>query len=418
MKNRSLAFLPLTLGLLACAAHSQPTPAPAKINARSAQQMVDRVLRETSTLRGLSLKRAVASGVQSEAAIEKMIEREMQSQLSPNEITASELFLKQLGLAPAGFDLKSHYVKMLGEQIAGYYDTKTKKFYTAQSVNPLMLETVMAHELTHALQDQHFDLSRLDKWPRHDSDARVALSSLVEGDATFTMSRYMAGNPLRFLGVLAASLKPQNSKVFYSGPRMVQESLTFPYLKGMDFASKLYKNGGFARISRAFTTVPQSTEQILHFEKYLAREAPVKVKLRDLTPRLGKGWTLLDHDVNGEMGLALVVGEHLKDERGAQNAAAGWGGDRYTVYRGPKKAVLVVQDTVWDSESEAREWREAYARGTGKRFGIKPQQRGALQVWSAARSGVWMEQRGRRVLILEGTVGAFNPTPILAALWR
>ncbi len=412
-----LAVAPLVIGLLASSVCAQ-VPAP-KIDARTAQNMVERVLKETSAIRGLRIKRAVPSGVQSRAGIEQMVEKQLKKSVSANELAATDVFLKQLGLAPANFNLKAYYVKMLGEQIAGYYDTQTKKFYTAQSVDPLQLETVMAHELTHALQDQHFDLSRLEKWPRHDSDARVAMSALVEGDATLTMSRYMTRNPLRFLGVLGSALKPQpKAQVFESGPRILQESLTFPYLKGMVFASNLYKTGGWPQVSRAFTEMPQSSEQILHFEKYLAREAPLKVPPRDLSRQLGRGWTVLDHDVNGEMGLALIVGEYVKEQGAAERAAAGWGGDRYTVYRGPKGAALVVQDCLWDSEAQAREWREAYARRSTNRFGAPPRQRGKVQVWSAARNGVWMEQRGRRVLILEGTVGTFNPRPILAALWR
>ena len=348
-----------------------------------------------------------------------MVEEQLQTELSKDEVDATEVFLRQLGLAPANFDLRRAYVRLLGEQVAGYYSSKTGTFYTSNRVSPLELETVMAHELTHALQDQHFDLSRLEKWPRHDSDAQMAMSALVEGDATLVMSQYMTGNPLRALGVLLSSLKPPaNPQVMRETPKILTEGLTFPYLKGLDFATRLYGRGGWPQVSAAFKRLPQSTEQILHFEKYLSREAPVVVKPRDLNPILGQKWTMLDHDVNGELGLSLVVGEFLATRAEAESAAQGWAGDRYSVYRGPKNAVLVVQDTVWDSASEARQWREAYARRTSRRFKRQPQKRGALSVWNAAPNGIWMEQRGRRVLILEGTVGAFNPSPILAALWK
>jgi hypothetical protein len=306
---------------------------------------------------------------------------------------------------------------MMGEQIAGYYDSKTKVFTTTDRVALGELETVMAHELTHALQDQHFDLRRLEKWPSHDSDARLAFASLVEGDATLVMSRYMTSNPLRFLGVLVSSLKSQGAaQTFTQAPRVLRDSITFPYLSGLDFATKLHRRGGWAEVSRAFGRPPQSTEQILHFEKYLAREAPQKVEFRDLSAVLGKGWKLLDHDVNGEFGLFLTVAEPLGDDNIARNAAAGWAGDRFSVYRGPKNAVLIVQDCRFDTLRDAQEWQSAYARTATQRLKTSVRARGALRVWSAGSKGVWMEQLGQRVLILEGTVGAFNPTQILSKL--
>ncbi|HEX8463654.1 MAG TPA: hypothetical protein VF627_03465 [Abditibacterium sp.] len=408
---KSLLIFPIAFGFSA-ASHAAPaTPA-------ATQQMVDRVLKETSAIRGLSIKRPVVSGVQSIKGVEAMVEGQLKTQTSANELRATEIFLTQLGLAPAGFGLKKYYVGMMGEQIAGYYESKTKKFYTSSNVDSGQLEMVMSHELTHALQDQHFDLSRLENWPKHDSDARMAMSALVEGDATFTMARYTTRNPFRALGVLASALRsPGDTKALSAGPRILRESLTFPYLQGMQFATKLYQGGGWPSVSRAFSALPQSTEQVLHFEKYQSREAPVKVELRDISSTLGAGWKLLDHDVNGEMGLALIVGEHLQDEPRATRAAAGWGGDRYSVYGGPK-GNLVVQDCRFDTPADAAEWQQAYAKRTDNRLKKSAQVRGALQVWNAAPNGVWMEKRGSRVLILEGTVGVFNPNAVLNALWR
>ncbi len=381
--------------------------------------MTARVARETSVLRQLPLQRAIKSEVKTRAQVEAMIRGKVKTEVSSNQILASQLMLRQLGLAPQNFDLKATYIAMMGEQIAGYYDSKTKVFTTTDRVDKAQLETVMAHELTHALQDQHFDLGRLEKWPDHDSDARLAMSALVEGDATLVMSRYMTRNPLRMLGVLVSSLKSQGaSPTFNAAPRILRESVTFPYLEGLKFATNLYQRGGWPAVSAAYRRLPQSSEQVLHFDKYLAREAPVKVELRDLSRVLGANWTLLDHDVNGEIGLFLTVAAHLKDDEAAREAAKGWAGDRYGVYRGPDNAALVTQDCRFDSEFDARQWREAYARGTSQRFGFKPQQRGALQVWNAAPNGVWIEQRGKRVLILEGSVGKFNPAPLLATLWR
>lgn len=384
------------------------------------QGMVNRVLKETSALRGLSIVRPVRSGVQNRAQVEAMIGREIQTSVSSDEINSSQLFLRQLGMAPANFDLKKSYTNLLGEQIAGYYDSKTGTFNTSDRISPGELETVMAHELTHALQDQHFNLSRLDKWPRHDSDAKLAMSSLVEGDATLVMSRYMTANPFRILGALGSVLRPQSdTAALRASPRLIRETLIFPYVQGMAFTTILYGKGGWAEVSRAFDHLPQSTQQVLHFDQYLAGKAPVHVGLRDVSARLGAGWKLFDHDVDGEMGSALVLGEFLPEKSEVDAATKGWAGDRYAVYGGPNHAALVVQDTLWDSPDAARAWRDAYAKRTSLRFkNIPVQNRGALAVWNAAPNGVWMEQRGRRVLILEGTVGAFNAATVLGALGR
>lgn len=425
MKLLALRSAPLflCLGWVSPARSAPQTASPPRLGARQTQQMVDRVLRETSALRGLSIKRSVPGVVETRAQVEAMLRGKMKSELTSNQIAATQILLRQLGLVPAKFQLQSAYIALMGEQIAGYYDAKTKVFTTTDRVSSGELETVMAHELTHALQDQHFDLSRLEKWPEHDSDARLAMSALVEGDATLVMSRYMASNPLRFLGVLASSLRSQGaSQGFTKAPRILRESLTFPYLQGLDFTTRLYRRGGWQAVSSAFGHLPQSSEQILHFEKYLAGEAPQKVELRDLSRApsraLGRGWTLLDHDVNGEIGLFLTLAEPLGDDDAARAAVAGWAGDRYSVYRGPKKSALVVQDCRFDTVGDAQQWRDAYARSASKRLKIQAQKRGALQVWNAAPKGVWMEQKGVRVLILEGTVGAFNPALLLRELWR
>ncbi len=393
-------------------------PATVPISERKAQEMTSRVLRETSAIRQLPIKRPVPSGVETRAQVERMLTGKIADKKVAKQLASADIVFRQLGLVPPKFNLKATEINMMGEQIAGYYSSDTKKFVTTDRVDPALLETVMAHELTHALQDQSFDLRRLEKWPDHDSDAQLAFSALVEGDATLTMSRYMTANPLRMIGALASSLKAQgDSPTFNAAPRVLRESVTFPYLQGLNFATSLYQRGGWSAVSAAFKTLPQSTEQILHFDKYLAREAPLKVPLHDLSAVLGRNWTLLDHDVDGEFGIYQVLAEHLGDDDAAHAAAAGWAGDRYSVYRDAKNHALVVQDCQWDSEIEARQFREAYARAASKRFGLKPQNRGALQVWNAAPNGVWLEQRGKRVLVLEGSVGSFNAAQVLKSLW-
>ncbi len=315
----------------------------------------------------------------------------------------STIYLKQLKLAPANFNLPDYYLKMMDEQLAGYYDPQTARFYATSRVDRLQLQTVMAHELTHALQDQHFDLSRLEKWPKHDSDARLAMQALVEGDATLAMMHYTARNPFRSVALLASTLfAGSSSQTFLAAPQVLQESLTFPYVNGMTFVSALYQRGGWPAINKAFQQLPASSEQILHPEKYQAHEKPVSIPLRDVTRQLGKGWKLLDHDVNGEFGLYLILKEHLKDNSEASEAAAGWAGDRYAIYRGSKGANLITQVTLWDSESDARQFAQAYIRHAATRTKTKSTLKNNALLWRSGNSLIWLQRQGKKVIVLEG----------------
>jgi hypothetical protein len=398
-----------------------PTPKPhsGRLTAQSAQKMADKVLKETSVLRGLLIKRPVPCGVQGSKEIEKMVREAMQKENSQTAVRSAEVLMKRLNMAPENFDLKSYYVRLMGEQVAGYYDTDSGKFYTAQNVASLQLETIMAHELTHALQDQHFDLSRLEKWPRHDSDAQGAMQALVEGDATFTMSRYMTAQPLRFLGMIASSLFPQgNSELFYGAPRSLQQSMTFPYIQGMQFVSQLYQKGRWPLVNRAFTKLPASTEHILHPDKYLAGEAPVKVPLRHISRTIGRGWKLVDHDVNGEFGFQLILGEHIADLKAVNRAAAGWGGDRYALYEGPKGATLFAQVSVWDSESDAREFALAYGQRTQIIQGTAGKTVKNGFQWKTPNGSIYIARQSSRVVILEGVPQNHTAEKTARPLWK
>ena len=155
---------------------------PAAVNPKTAavREATVEVLRETSELRKLPVLRQVRSGAQSRAEIEQMLVRNLNENASTEEMRASELVLKKLGLAPADFQLRPFIIKLLAEQVAGYYEPKTQEFYLADWIDLDGQKPVIAHELTHALQDQHFNLRRFEKWPEHDSDAELAAHSLVE----------------------------------------------------------------------------------------------------------------------------------------------------------------------------------------------------------------------------------------------
>jgi hypothetical protein len=424
------------------------------------------VLKETSEIRQLSILRPVRSSAQSRAEIERMIIKDLDQESTPGQMHATEVTLKKLGLAPNDFQYRALMLRLLTEQVAGYYEPKTGEFHLADWIDLDGQKPVMAHELTHALQDQHFNLRRFEHWPKGDSDAELAAHALIEGDATLAMALYVANSPLRALLFLKSmSTTGMSSAELEKAPRAVRETLVFPYLEGIDWAKSLYKQNGWDRVSKAFTDLPQSTEQILHPDKYFAHDAPVKVTLPDIAPLLNAGsaaggsprreklssaafqpasrakptltWRRIDYDVQGEWGFYLTLDEFLKAPNESRRAAAGWGGDRFAVYESAKGEILIASLSTWDTPNDAREFFDAYAKRTELRypgaenFGIPvtskptsgtsndmPPPAADFRTYRTSEGIVRIELRGARVLVLEGVPDGVALKPLVSAAFQ
>jgi len=448
-----LAVFFVSLGLTGSAQRAPQQSATTTSAARNAALIaatVD-VLKETSEIRQLSILRPVESSTQSRAEIERTLIKNLDEDMTAAQAHASEVTLRKLGLAPAEFQYRALMIRLLTEQVAGYYDPKTQQFHLADWIDLDGQKPIMAHELTHALQDQHFNLRRFDHWPKGDSDAELAAHALIEGDATLVMALYVANNPLRalaFLKSLGATGLP--SEELDKAPRALRETLLFPYQDGEKWVSVLYKQGGWDRVSKAFIELPQSTEQILHPEKYFAHEPPVKVTLPDVasfldtsssssenrgrrsevgqdlrTARL-PAWKRLDSDVDGEWGFYLILDQFLKSPAESRRAAAGWGGDRFALYEGPRGEAMLVSLSVWDTESDAHEFFDAYVKRTELRYpdatstepAVNAQSSAFSKSFSTSEGVVSMEVRGGRVLILEGVPSGADIKGLQATLWR
>ena len=384
--------------------------------------MTDAMLKETSELRELKILKAVKSGAQSRSEIQSMIIRNLDAETTPEEMHAAEVLLKVFGLAPKDFAYRSFLIKLLTEQVAGYYDPKAQQFYLADWIELEGQKPVMAHELTHALQDQHFNLKRFENWPKGDSDAELAAHALIEGDATLAMTLYMAKNPLVALAFIR-SLGAQEaaSEQFKQAPRALRESLLFPYEEGSNWATALYKRGGWQMVSQAFTKLPQSSEQILHAEKYFSYEAPQKLTLPDFKNALGPTWKRVDYDVNGEWGCYLILDEFLNDTSESKQAAAGWGGDRFALYEnGKPDQFFVAQLTAWDTPLDAQEFFSAYAKRTAKRYADAQEVKsddGRVE-WQTSSGRVVLEMRGSRVAVVEGVPSSTDANKLLNMIWQ
>jgi hypothetical protein len=409
------------------AAHSAQSASVATGTARATAIVATSVavLKETSELRELSILKPVKSGAQSRTEIEQMIVRNLDQESTPAEMHATEVSLRKFGLAPSNFQYRPFLIKLLTEQVAGYYDPKAQQFYLADWIELEGQKPVMAHELTHALQDQHFNLRRFENWPKGDSDAELAVHALIEGDATLAMTLYMAKNPLVALAFIRSlGSEGTSSEQFKLAPRALRESLVFPYEQGMEWTTQLYKRGGWSLVSQAFTKLPQSSEQILHVEKYYSYETPTKVALPDVKSVLGPSWKRLDYDVNGEWSYYLILDQFLNAPAESKRAAAGWAGDRYEIYEGTNGDVFLGQMTVWDTENDAREFFDAYSKRTTRRYPdarateISGKDQGERHEWQTAEGRVALELRGSRVLIAEGIPAKVDAKILLRTMWQ
>jgi hypothetical protein len=259
---------------------------------------------------------------------------------------------------------------------------------------------------------------------KKDDDRSLALDALIEGEATLAMFgagmddwdgddiAKMPAENMEFAFNLIAPFLPfiGGGKSLRSAPPIISESMIFPYFKGMVFCLKQANEGGWAAIDELYHDPPLSTEQVIHPEKYRAKpDFPMTIDLGVLRP--GEGWKEVGRNVLGEMQLAVMLKKH-----GGKTAAAGWDGDRYAVFEGPKNKLGLVWLSTWDSETDAREFAQGYVAYQTAKVGKlgKPPKPIPDSVWRNVDDSLFVVQlRDRDVAVVEG----FSPeaTPALVA---
>jgi hypothetical protein len=272
-----------------------------------------------------------------------------------SEGEADRRTLTAFDLLTPGTDLRALRARVLEENVVGFYDERPdrRKLYVVSGDRRLtpMNQLVLSHELRHALQDQYMAIhDLLGEGVSDYDDRRMALLSLLEGDATFVMEKFLMkrlpggglsglgdGGSFFGLGAMASAAVPD-------APPVVRDQLVLPYFAGRDFVDAVFKRGGWDGVRAAWARPPGSTEQILHPEKYASGEAPRRV----LAPSAGAGRVVRE----GVLGEALVrtwLGE------GSDRAAAGWGGDAFRCLDVGGRTLLVWRSE-WDSPAEASEF--------------------------------------------------------------
>jgi Zn-dependent peptidase ImmA (M78 family) len=355
-----IALLALTLSALVFARpHASKNPVFDHINA---------MVQTLSEITGLSENHAVPYGWMDKKQLRRFIAKRIKRTLRPEEIRSDELALKMFGLVPQDFDLRKSTIDLLTEQAAAFYDYDNKKLYLLQDSSVNAETTALAHELAHALADQHFDLGKfMDEAPSND-DENLAHTAVVEGQASWLMIAYdlkqEGKDPVPTPDMLkevadSSDTSMTDFPVLKSSPLYIQQSLLFPYSEGTLFFDAVYKKVGRKSFAAVFEDPPVDTAQIIHPERYFAHEKPANPPLPEVAG--GKDAVQItqgsvgefDHEMmlrqyDGE-GLAGSLSPHL---RGGRFEIIGTGADH--------RAVLQYVSE-WDSPEQANRFFHAYA---------------------------------------------------------
>src|SRR5713226_1981741 len=298
---------------------------------------VDEVLAQMSQITGLKLVTPLKKSLRSREEIRAYVIKQMNEEKNPAERYADQRGAEAFGLLPKGFDLDSFMVNVLTEQVEGLYDPKTHEFYIADWSPLPDQRMVMAHELTHALEDQHFQIETWLKAARPNEDAELARDAVLEGSAMAAMVDYLmlgTGRSLKDLPEFDPSMligELESTPTLKTAPPFLKDALIFPYISGLNFSAAVLKSSGWATLAGVFEKPPVSTQQILHPALYRSGKIPASVALPRLEKLLGDNWSKLDENIMGEFGWKEVLKQFLDDDR-AKTLAAAWDGDRYVVY--------------------------------------------------------------------------------------
>jgi hypothetical protein len=328
-------------------ADSGPSGAATKPTNAEFSAAADEVLAQMSQITALKQLSPVKKTLRSRAEIRAYVIHEMNEDKEPAERYASEKSAEALGLIPKGFDFDNFMVELLTEQIAGLYDPKAQEFYIADWIPLEDQRMVMAHELTHALQDQHYKIEDWVKAARPNDDAELARESVLEGSAMAAMIDYLLLDkglsikdvpdidPTMMIGDL------DDTPTMKKAPAFLRDSLIFPYMAGLSFSAAILKPNGWSSMPRVFAKPPVSSQQIMHPALYKQGKTPAAVTLPAIDALLGADYAKLEDNVLGEFGWKEVLQQFL-DEKRATPLAAAWEGDRYVVFEQKKSKHLVL----------------------------------------------------------------------------
>jgi len=326
---------------------------------------IDSIVKELSEITGLKMIRPVPHEMMSRDQLRRFIENKIQEEVKPEEIRAEEAALKLFGFLPPDFNLERATIELLTEQAAAFYDYHRGRLYVINAHSDDMQQMALVHELAHALADEHFRLERFIKKVESADDASVARLAVMEGQASWITFEYMArkmGRSLKnspdLLKSMATMMHAASGQypVFDRAPLYLRESLLFPYTAGMLFQQSVIEKVGQAGFTEVFKRPPSSSQQILHPEKYFAREEPTQPRLPRLPP--ASGAKKLIEGSFGELDHSILLRQYCGQDAAA--LAANWRGSRFVVLesRDGRKTLAYVSE--WRDPEAARAFFDQY----------------------------------------------------------
>lgn len=341
-------------------------------------QAADQVLGQMSKILDLPIREPLKKSLRSKDQIRAYLIQEEKEDRTDAERYADDKALEAFGLVPKGFPLDSFMLDVLTDQVAGLYDPKAKEFYIANWIGVDDQKPVMAHELTHALEDQSFHIETWIKAARPNDDAELARDSVSEGSAMAAMVDYALQdenvsvrdlpNVADFIRAHAVGEMDKDPKLS-KAPIFIRDELLFPYLAGTTFTQDFLKaHTGWEDLKLIFQNPPASSQQIIHPNLYLKGVTPGAVSLpqwKDVAPA---DWKLLEENVLGEFGLDEVLKTFLGQQR-ADALSSAWTGDRYAVFEDQKtKGTPLVFRLALDDTQDAAGFYAQYGEALGLKY--------------------------------------------------
>ncbi|MBW2260411.1 MAG: hypothetical protein JRG91_00440 [Deltaproteobacteria bacterium] len=393
------------------------------------QALAGRIAKE----HGLKLSQPVSWSVMEREKLRARLYQLVAAEYEPEEIVDEGRLLTRLGLLPAGTAYDQIIYGLLEEQIMGLYDPRAKELVLLGGTSEAVMEGVLVHECTHAIQDMNFDLSALTERKPGTADRNAALEAVAEGDAllmeqVMTSILLPAGITVKQMKLLM-QMAPMEGQAMAKAPGFLRSVLLFPYLYGYVLVRNVYAQGGYKAVNGLFESPPASTEQVIHPER-LGQDPPIEVDLR-LPSCLTAVYRLASEDVMGEFALSAWLEEWIVPHT-ARAAAEGWGGDRYAFLWPSSKKVgeghlghgVFVMMSTWDPgpeddpDAEAVQFAAAlvqYLEARHPAAGREEAPGGDVFGLEADQIAV-VERRGRRVLFVEGLPSA-RADVVIEAAW-
>ncbi len=374
------------------------------------------VLAKVCQLRQLEAKATVLTGVKTREQIKAYLIERLDKEYLPDQMALEQKVLIKLGLIPEDLVLRDFVLELLTEQVAGYYDPYSHTFYLADWIPVDIQKPIMAHELTHALQDQYFDLSLFLERIEGNDDATLAQNAVIEGESVAIMLDYIlqaeGGSFLEIPDVLElnrrhAQILKSQFQVFASAPEYLRESLLFPYTYGTNFIQVFRHEHPWEKMVELYSNLPQSSEQIMHPKKYMHhRDEPTFIPDEQLPQPMPGAWERVYVNVLGEFTTYQTLKQFIEEET-ARRGSQGWGGDRVELYRSTDGRISLVLHSIWDTGQDAQEFFRAYCTLIENKYPsakavVKDPPDPNARVWESERDWISVKmQSSRRVQSIE-----------------